>query len=128
MNRIINIAVTLFVSLAALAPSTASAQSVAAGADETSVLDWAITAVDGFLFLVMGALALVIAVSIMAAVWNALREWSRKMSTLRTVGLERCRLAATYLVKATVMGATASTLFAVIAAAGIFALNASVIG
>lgn len=89
--------------------------------DEVSFLTWVVTAFDSVTLFLVGILVVIIAVGIMNAMWNAVRERTREIGTMRAIGMTRGRVLALFLGEATLLGllstATGAALGAVVALA-----------
>lgn len=93
--------------------------------DEVSFLTWVITAfntITGFVTLVLMA---IIAVGIMNALWNAVRERTREIGTMRAIGMGRMRVLLMVLIEALLLGALATTLGAAVGAAIALGIDAA---
>ncbi len=92
--------------------------------DEVVMLTFVITAFDTVTVFLVSILVLIIAVGIMNSMWNAVRERTREIGTMRAIGMTRTRVLAMFLVEAFVLGLFATTVGATLGAATAFGLNA----
>ena len=93
--------------------------------DEVSFLTWVITAFDtvtGFLVLV---LVFIIAIGIMNTMWNAVRERTREIGTMRAIGMHRRKVLGLFLFEALLLGVFATTLGACAGAAVALVVDAA---
>lgn len=81
--------------------------------DEVSILTWVITAFDTVTFLLSALLLAIIAVGIMNALYNAVRERTREIGTLRAIGMTRRQILGMVVLEALFLGLLATTLGAV---------------
>lgn len=76
--------------------------------DEVSFLTWVLTAFDAVTFSLSLVLVAIIAVGIMNALFNAVRERTREIGTLRAIGMQRPQVLAMLLLEALFLGAFAT--------------------
>ncbi|HZH04536.1 MAG TPA: FtsX-like permease family protein, partial [Myxococcaceae bacterium] len=91
--------------------------------DETSFLQWVITALDWLTRVLIFVLLVIIALGIINTLWIAIRERTREIGTLRAVGMQRLRVLAMFLIEASVLGTAATAAGAVIGVAVCLGLN-----
>lgn len=94
--------------------------------DEVSFLKWVITAFDTVTGSLIAVLVVIIAVGIMNSMWNAVRERTREVGTMRAIGMHRTGIAALFLTEAVLLGlgaTTAGAALGVIIALGIDAMH-----
>lgn len=84
--------------------------------DEVSFLTWIITGFDVVSGLLVGVLVVIIAVGIANAMWNAVRERTREIGTLRAIGMSRGGVLRLFLAEALLLGAGATSLGALVGA------------
>lgn len=84
--------------------------------DEVSFLSWVITAFNGLTVFLVLILVLIIAIGVMNALWQAVRERTGEIGTMRAIGLGRWRTLWLFLVEAALLGFGASVLGAVLGA------------
>lgn len=92
--------------------------------DEVSFVAWILTAFDFISVFMTALLVVIIAVGIMNAMWNAVRERTREIGTMRAIGMTRRRVLLLFLLEAMLLGlfaATAGALFGALLAAGVTA-------
>lgn len=77
--------------------------------DEVSFLTWVITAFDTVTWLLIGVLVVIVAVGIMNAMWNAVRDRTREVGTLRAIGMQRGQILRLFLAEAGLLGLGATT-------------------
>ncbi len=77
--------------------------------DEVSFVDWILTAFDALSIFVTTLLIVIIAVGIMNAMWNAVRDRTREIGTMRAIGMTRRRVLLLFLLEALLLGLFAST-------------------
>ena len=92
--------------------------------DEVSFLSWILVAFDTLTWFLVLILVVIIAVGIMNAMWNAVRERTREVGTLRAIGMLRYQVLAMFMLEALILGLFATTLGAGIGAATCLILNA----
>jgi putative ABC transport system permease protein len=78
--------------------------------DEVSFLTWVLTAFETVTFLLSVLLIGIIAIGIMNALYNAVRERTREIGTLRAIGMTRRQVLVLFLLEAVFLGAIATTL------------------
>ena len=84
--------------------------------DEVSFLTWIITGFDAVSSLIIGVLVIIIAVGIMNSMWNAVRERTREIGTMRAIGMTRSRILALFLFEALFLGLMSTGAGALLAA------------
>lgn len=72
--------------------------------DEVSFLTWIITGFDTVSWLLIGVLVVIIAVGIMNSMWNAVRERTREIGTMRAIGMTRSAVLALFMIEAMLLG------------------------
>jgi putative ABC transport system permease protein len=77
--------------------------------DEVAMLTTVITAFDTVTGFLIAILVVIIAVGITNAMWNAVRERTREVGTMRAIGMRRGRVAALFLIEAVLLGLFATT-------------------
>jgi putative ABC transport system permease protein len=92
--------------------------------DEVSFLTWVITAVDSVSFLLIGILAIIIAIGIMNTQYIAVRERTREIGTLRAIGMSRRAVLGMFVLEALLLGVGATTAGALLAALTAMVVNA----
>lgn len=93
--------------------------------DEVSFLTWVITAFDTVTWFLIAILVVIIAVGIMNAMWNAVRERTREIGTMRAIGMRRSRVLLLFLTEALLLGLISTGLGAIAGAAGALAIDAA---
>ena len=93
--------------------------------DEVSFLSWVITAFNGLTVFLVLILVLIIAIGVMNALWQAVRERTGEIGTMRAIGLGRWRTLWLFLVEAALLGFGASTLGALLGAGVALAVDAA---
>ncbi|MFZ5441675.1 MAG: ABC transporter permease [Myxococcota bacterium] len=72
--------------------------------DETSFVQWIVTALTVLATMVIFALVAIIAVGIMNVMWISIRERTREIGTLRAVGMQRSSVLAMFVAEGTLLG------------------------
>lgn len=72
--------------------------------DEVSFLTWVLTAFDTVTWFLTLILVVIIAVGIMNAMWNAVRERTREIGTMRAIGMTQNRVLALFLLESLLLG------------------------
>lgn len=85
--------------------------------DEVSFLTWVLTAFDTVTFLLSALLVAIIAIGIMNALYNAIRERTREIGTLRAIGMQRIAILNMFLLEALFLGALSTLLGAALGSA-----------
>lgn len=85
--------------------------------DEVSFLQWVLVAFDGLTLFMVTILIGIIAVGIMNAMWQAVRERTREIGTIRAIGFGQWQTLALFLIEAGLLGFGASAIGASIGAA-----------
>ena len=93
--------------------------------DEVSFLTWILTAFDTVTWMLSVILVAIIAVGIMNALYNAVRERTREIGTLRAIGMSRGQVLAMILLEALLLGALATTAGAAAGAIVALAIDAA---
>ncbi|MDP6931591.1 MAG: FtsX-like permease family protein [Myxococcota bacterium] len=93
--------------------------------DEVSFLTWVLAAFDAVTWFLVTILVALIAVGIMNTMWNAVRERTREIGTMRAIGMTRGRVMGLILCEALILGATAAALGAGLGAGIALALDAA---
>jgi putative ABC transport system permease protein len=73
--------------------------------DETSFVQWIVTALTALGSMVIVALLAIIGVGIMNVMWISIRERTREIGTLRAVGMQRSTVLAMFVAEASALGA-----------------------
>lgn len=97
--------------------------------DEVAMLTWVITAFNTVTGALVGVLVVIIAVGIMNAMWNAVRERTREVGTMRAIGMQREQVAALFMLEALLLGlgaTTAGSVAGVLLSLGIDAMHLTV--
>lgn len=84
--------------------------------DEVSFLTWIITGFDAVSSLIIGVLVIIIAVGIMNSMWNAVRERTREIGTMRAIGMTRSRILQLFIFEAFFLGLFSTGAGALVAA------------
>lgn len=92
--------------------------------DEVSYLTWVITAFDTVTWMLIGVLVVIVAIGIMNAMWNAVRDRTREVGTMRAIGMQRGGVLALFLTEAALLGLGATTLGATLGALLAFGIDA----
>lgn len=95
--------------------------------DEVSFLTWILTAFDTLTWMMSVVLLAIIAVGIMNALYNAVRERTREIGTLRAIGMTRRQVLALVLLEALLLGLLATTGGAALGSALALAIDAAAI-
>lgn len=85
--------------------------------DEVSFLTWVLTAFDTVTWSLTLILVVIIAVGIMNAMWNAVRERTREIGTMRAIGMTQTRVLVLFLLEALFLGLGATSAGAAFGAA-----------
>ena len=72
--------------------------------DEVSFLTWVITGFNAVSWFVVNILGVIIAVGIMNAMWNAVRERTREIGTMRAIGMGRRQVLTLFMFEAMLLG------------------------
>jgi putative ABC transport system permease protein len=72
--------------------------------DEVSFLTWVLTAFNVVTWFLTVILVVIIAVGIMNAMWNAVRERTREIGTMRAIGMTRLRVLVLFLLESVFLG------------------------
>jgi putative ABC transport system permease protein len=72
--------------------------------DEVSFLTWVLTAFNTVTWFLTLILVVIIAVGIMNAMWNAVRERTREIGTMRAIGMTRNRVLTLFLLESVLLG------------------------
>jgi putative ABC transport system permease protein len=95
--------------------------------DEVSFLLWVLTAFDALTWSLSLVLLSIIALGIANALYNAVRERTNELGTLRAIGMGRFQVLAMVLVEALMLGFLATNLGAIVGAAIALAVDAAAI-
>lgn len=95
--------------------------------DEVSFLTWILTAFDSLTWMMSVILLAIIAVGIMNALYNAVRERTRELGTLRAIGMTRSQVLMLVLLEALLLGLMATGLGAAVGSAVAVGLDAMAI-
>jgi putative ABC transport system permease protein len=82
--------------------------------DEVSFLTWVLVAFDTLTWFLTTILVAIIAIGIMNAMWQSVRERTREVGTMRAIGLRRGQTLRLFLLEAALLGLGATTLGATI--------------
>ncbi len=93
--------------------------------DEVSFLSRIILTFDVITWFLVTILVVIIAVGIMNTMWNAVRERTREVGTLRAIGMYRWQVLAMFLLEAAVLGLVATTVGALVGAGLALGLDAA---
>lgn len=104
---------------------TGQALDLTVWSDEVSFLSWVITAFDTVTWFLITILVVIIAVGIMNAMWNAVRERTREVGTLRAIGMYRTQVLQMFLLEAVVLGLFSTSMGAIVGALLSLVLNAA---
>jgi putative ABC transport system permease protein len=72
--------------------------------DEVSFLTWVLTAFDTVTWFLTLILVVIIAVGIMNAMWNAVRERTKEVGTMRAIGMTQLRVLVLFLLESLLLG------------------------
>lgn len=72
--------------------------------DEVSFLMWILTAFDAITWFIVVILVSIVAIGIMNAMWNAVRERTREIGTMRAIGMTRQKVLTLFLLEAGLLG------------------------
>lgn len=92
--------------------------------DEVSFLTWILTAFDTLTWLLSVVLVSIIAVGIMNALYNAVRDRTREIGTLRAIGMTRPQVLVMVLLEALFLGLFATVAGAAVGGALVLAIDA----
>ena len=92
--------------------------------DEVGFLTWVLTAFDTLTWLMSIVLVSIIAVGIMNALYNAVRERTREIGTLRAIGMSRAQVSALIVLEAVCLGLGATVAGAVAGVGAVVAIDA----
>lgn len=93
--------------------------------DEVSYVAWILAAFDSLSVFLTMILAVIIAIGIMNAMWNAVRERTKEIGTLRAIGMQRTRVLLLFLFEAAILGVLSTGLGAAVGAGVAVAVNAA---
>ncbi len=93
--------------------------------DEISFLTWIVTALDTIAFLLIGILAIIIAVGMMNTMWISVRERTPELGTVRAIGMTRTGVLLLFAVEAFLLGLAASLAGAALGTAVAAAITAA---
>lgn len=93
--------------------------------DEVSFLTWILTAFDTVTWMLSVVLVAIIAVGIMNALYNAVRERTREIGTLRAIGMSRAQVLLMVLLEALFLGAVATVSGAAVGSAIALAIDSA---
>ncbi len=93
--------------------------------DEVSFLSRIILTFDVITWFLVTILVVIIAVGIMNTMWNAVRERTREVGTLRAIGMFRSQVLAMFLLEAATLGLFATTVGALVGAGLALGLDAA---
>jgi putative ABC transport system permease protein len=92
--------------------------------DEVSYLTWVITGFRTLTWFLVLVLVAIVAVGIMNTMWNAVRDRTAEIGTMRAIGMRRSRVLALVLLEALILGLVATTFGAALGAAVASGVNA----
>lgn len=95
--------------------------------DEVSFLMYIVTGFNSLTFFLSTILIVIIAVGIMNTMWNAVRERTRDIGTMRAIGMQRGRVLALFMLEAFLLGLFSTTAGALFGAAVALAIDAAAI-
>ncbi|MFZ5477643.1 MAG: ABC transporter permease [Myxococcota bacterium] len=95
--------------------------------DEVSFLNWVLTAFDSVTWFLVAILVSIIAVGIMNTMWNAVRERTREIGTMRAIGMTRRRVLGLFLLEAALLGLGSTVVGALAGASVALAVDAAAI-
>ncbi len=95
--------------------------------DEVSFLTWILTAFDTLTWMMSVVLLAIIAVGIMNALYNAVRERTRELGTLRAIGMTRRQVLALVMLEALLLGLMATVSGALLGSALALGIDAAAI-
>lgn len=93
--------------------------------DEVSFVSRIITTFDVITWFLITILVIIIAVGIMNTMWNAVRERTREVGTLRAIGMFRTQVLVMFLLEALVLGLFATTIGALVGGGVALAVDAA---
>lgn len=93
--------------------------------DEVSFLTWVVTGFDAVTFAVAFILLVIIGVGIFNTMWNAVRERTREIGTMRAIGMPRGRILALFVTEAALLGLGATSAGAAVGATVSLAIEAA---
>jgi putative ABC transport system permease protein len=93
--------------------------------DEVSFLTWVLTAFDTVTWFLTLILVVIIAVGIMNAMWNAVRERTREIGTMRAIGMTQGRVLTLFLLEALFLGLGATAAGAALGAGVALGIDAA---
>lgn len=93
--------------------------------DEVSFLTWVLTAFDTVTWFLTLILVVIIAVGIMNAMWNAVRERTREIGTMRAIGMTQNRVLVLFLLESLLLGLGATAGGAALGAGVALAVDAA---
>lgn len=93
--------------------------------DEVSFLTWVLTAFDTVTWFLTLILVVIIAVGIMNAMWNAVRERTKEVGTMRAIGMTQARVLVLFLLESLLLGLGATAAGAAFGAAVALAIDAA---
>ena len=93
--------------------------------DEVSFLTYVLTAFNSLSWFLVSILVVIIAVGIMNTMWNAVRERTREIGTMRAIGMSQRRVLVMIMLEAVLLGVFATTTGASLGAIGAWAVDAA---
>lgn len=93
--------------------------------DEVSFLTYVVTAFDSVTFFLASILIVIIAVGIMNTMWNAVRERTKEIGTMRAIGMHKEMVLALFVTEATLLGLFSTTAGALLGGAIALAIDAA---
>lgn len=92
--------------------------------DEISFMSWVLTGFATIRWLLLSGLFIIIVIGIMNTLWMAIRERRAEIGTVRAIGMSRRGVLGMFLLEATLLGAIAAGVGAVLATIGIVVVQA----
>jgi len=93
--------------------------------DEVSFLTWVLTAFRTVMAMLISILVVIIAIGIMNAMWNTVRERTREVGTMRAIGMQRGQVLTLFLLEGLVLGMGSTSLGALLGALVAIGLDAA---
>jgi putative ABC transport system permease protein len=91
--------------------------------DEVSFLTYVLTAFNSLSWFLVSILVVIIAVGIMNTMWNAVRERTREIGTMRAIGMSQRRVLVMIMLEAVLLGVFATTTGASLGALGAWGVD-----
>jgi ABC-type lipoprotein release transport system permease subunit len=93
--------------------------------EETSFVQWIVTALTALATIVIIVLMAIIGVGIMNVMWISIRERTREIGTLRAVGMQRTSILSMFVAEGTLLGILSTTLGGALGVLGSVLLTSS---